>query len=201
MNNKEPVNPLINKIFNLNKLNKEKTKTAIIILGVCAGVVLIVLNFIGGNSDNNNNNISGINNINNGVKSDLSVTDTYSYVLEQEKKICEILKRIEGVSDPFVMITLDASSEYIYASKQSIKESSSKNGETVQKEVQKDVIFYENDKNSKSPILVKEIQPKIKGVAVICKGISNAEIQLKIINFVSTVLNLPTNKVYVISSD
>jgi len=190
MNSKEPVSPFFNRVF-----SKEKTKTALVILGVCAGVALVVLNLFGGKSG------GGRNSINTGIKPDLSVTDTESYVSEQEKKLCEILKRIEGVSDPFVMITLDASSEYIYASKQSIKESSSKNGETIQKEVHKDMIFYDNDKNTKSPVLVKEIQPKIKGVAVICKGIENAEIQLKIINLVSTVLNLPTNKVYVISAD
>ena len=192
MNSKESINPLSGKL-----LNKEKIKTALVVLGVCAGVLLIILNFFG---DNKNNSV-GRNNINAGLKADLSRTDTESYIREQEKKICEILKRIDGVTDPFVMITIDASSEYIYASKQSIKESSSKNGETTQKEVQKDIIFYENDRNSKSPILVKEIQPKIKGVAVICKGISNAETQLNIINLVSTVLNLPTNKVYVISAD
>jgi stage III sporulation protein AG len=50
-------------------------------------------------------------------------------------------------------------------------------------------------------VLVKEIKPKIKGVAVVCRGISGEDMQLKIINLVSTVLNLPANKVYVISAD
>ena len=67
--------------------------------------------------------------------------------------------------------------------------------------MQKDIVLYEDEKKSKSPILVKEIQPKIKGVAVVCKGIGNAEMQLKIINLVSTAFNLPTNKVYVINAD
>ena len=175
--------------------NKERTKAALVILGVCAGVVLIILSFFSGNIINHGADADSAG------SSNLAVTDAESYARGQELKICEILKRIDGVTDPYVMITLDASSEYIYAAKQSIKESSLKNGETIQKEVQKDIIFYESDKNIKSPVLVKEIQPKIKGVAVICKGIKNADIQLKIINLVSTVLNLPTNKVYVISAD
>ena len=208
MNTKPPVNPQAN-ISNISVpssashsshstrssgfsgLSKDKIRTALVILGLCAGVILIILSFFTGNNSNSSNSKNTM------AKTDLSVADTESYLREQEKKICEILKRIDGVTDPFVMITLDTSSEYIYASKQSIKESSSKNGETTQKEVQKDIILYEDGKNSKAPILVKEIQPKIKGVAVICKGIGNAETQLKIINLVSTVLNLPTNKVYV----
>jgi len=173
---------------------KEKNKKILIALGLFAGVILIILSFFPtGNKNNTSKNSI--------IKSDLSRIETNSYVAEQEKKLCEMLKRINGVSEPFVMITLDSSSEYIYASKQSIKESSSKNGETTQKEVQKDIILYEDEKKAKSPILVKEIQPKIKGVAVVCKGVSNADMQLKIINLVSTVLNLPTNKVYVISAD
>ena len=156
------------------------------VLGLAAGAFLIILSFVSPSekSKKQENNLSQI--------------DSGEYVRNQEEKICEILKRIEGVSEPFVMITIDSSSEHIYASKQNVKESSSKNGETTQKEVSKDIIFYGDNKQ---PILVKEIQPRIKGVAVICKGISDAEKRLKIINLVSTVLNLPTNKVYVISAD
>ena len=175
--------------------SKEKNKKTLIIFGLIAGIGLILLSFVTANG--NNKNSSG--NIN--IKNDLSRIDTISYIAEQERKLCEILKKIDGVSEPFVMITLDSSSEYIYASKQSIKESVSKDGNTTQKDIQKDIILYEDEKKAKSPILVKEIQPKIKGVAVVCKGISGADMQLKIINLVSTVLNLPTNKVYVISGD
>jgi stage III sporulation protein AG len=182
-----------NKTDLIKTASKEKNRKILIALGLFAGVILIILSFFTtGNKNTQNNSI---------IKSDLSRIETNSYISEQEKKLCEMLKRINGVSEPFVMITIDSSSEYIYASKQTIKESSSKNGETTQKEVHKDIILYEDEKKSKSPILVKEIQPKIKGVAVVCKGISNADMQLKIINLVSTVLNLPTNKVYVISAD
>ena len=178
---------------NKNILN-EKNKKLLIILGLVAGVILIILSFFtAGNNKDPTKNTTATDN--------LSRIDTDTYIAEQEKKLCEILKRINGVSEPFVMITLDSSSEYIYASKQSIKESSSKNGETTQKDVQKDIVLYEDEKKSKSPILVKEIQPKIKGVAVVCRGVGSADMQLKIINLVSTVLNLPTNKVYVISAD
>jgi len=173
----------------------EKNKKTLIILGLFGGVILIILSFFSTGSSNKNTAA----NIN--TKSGLAVTDAESYITMQEKKLCEILKRINGVSEPFVMLALDSSSEYIYASKQSIKESSSKNGETTQREVQKDIILYEDEKKSKSPILVKEIQPKIKGVAVVYKSDGNADMQLKILNLVSTALNLPTNKVYVISAD
>ena len=177
--------------------SKEKIKKILIVLGLAAGAALIILSFFSGGNNNGGKSNSG----GNVSAAGPSKTDTAAYIAEQEKKLCEMLKRIDGVSEPFVIIALDSSSEYIYASKQSIKESSSKNGETIQRDVQKELILYEDEKKAKSPILVKEIQPKIKGVAVVCRGISGAEMQLKIINLVSTVLNLPTTKVYVVSAD
>jgi len=174
--------------------SKEKNKKTLIILGLFAGIILIIISFFMTNNDKNN-----YENIN--AKNDLSRTETESYINSQEKKLCELLRKIDGVSEPFVMITLESSSEYIYASKQSIKENIAKNGETTQREVQKDIILREDEKKAKSPILVKEIQPKIKGVAVVCRGISGEDARLKIINLVSTALNLPVNRVCVMSAD
>ncbi|MCL2773838.1 MAG: hypothetical protein FWD71_10860, partial [Oscillospiraceae bacterium] len=202
MNNKTPSNPLSNISFASNSsgssnssspsaASKNSIKKTLVIVGLCAGIILIVLSFITSNNNNNNNSSK---NKNTATNTDLSRTDAESYAAEQENKICEILKRIDGVTDPYVMITLDTSSEYIYASNESIKESGSNSGETTQREVQQNIVIYDDTKDSKSPILIKEIQPKIKGVAVICKGIRSADLQLKIVNLVSTVLNLPTKK-------
>ena len=173
---------------------KEQTKKILLALGLIAGTALILLSFF---TPSNKNNSSG----SGSIKNDLTRIDTESYIALQEKKLCDMLNKINGVSDAYVMITLNSSSEYIYATKDSIKESMSKDGEVTQRDVQKDIVLYGDEKKAQSPILIKEIQPKIKGVAVVCKGISGADMQLKIINLVSTVLNLPTNKVYVVSAD
>jgi len=185
----------------LSEIFKGKKNNLLITLGLCAGIIFIILSFIVPNKsvkDSSNENNGGTD-----IKIEFSKMNTSDYIKEQERKLCEVLKRVNGISEPYVMITLDSSSEYIYATKRSAKESSSVNGgnTTSHKESQSDIILYSDIQKQESPILVKEIQPKIKGVAVVCKGIKNAETELKIINLVSTVLNLPTNRVYVISSD
>ncbi|MCL2096650.1 MAG: hypothetical protein FWH10_07080 [Oscillospiraceae bacterium] len=177
-------------------VSKKNNKNLLIALGLFAGGLLIIISFFvpgGGNGGEKSGNT--------GIRSDLSRTDTSAYAAEHERKLRELLGRIDGVSEPFVMITLESSSEYIYATKQSIKESVSKNGETSQRDVQRELILYEDEKKAKSPVLVKEIKPKIKGVAVVCRGISGEDIRLKIINLVSAALNLPADKVYVVSAD
>jgi len=175
---------------------KEKNKKMLVILGLFGGVLLIIFSFItpGGNNGRADQRSGG-------ARIDTIKTDTAAYAAEHEKKLSEILKRIDGISDPFVMITLGASSEYIYATKQSIKESSSKDGGVIQRDVQRELILYEDEKKAKSPILVKEIKPEIKGVAIICKGISGEDMRLKIINLVSAALGLPADKIYVIGAD
>jgi len=184
---------------------KGKKGNLLIALGLCAGIIFIVLSFIipdnpdKSNKAEINNNGAGVNDI----AIEFSRTGTSEYIREQEYKLCEVLKRVKGISEPYVMITLDKSSEYIYAAKKSSKENNSVNGgnTTSSKESQSDIILYSDVQKQESPLLVTEIQPKIKGVAVVCKGMNSAEMQLRIINLVATVLNLPTNRVYVISSD
>ena len=141
---------------------KEQTKKILIILGLLAGAALIILSFFTPANKNNS--------ANNNTKNDLTRIDTESYIAGQEKKLCDMLNKINGVSDAYVMITLNSSSEYIYASKESIKESSSKDGDIIQRDVQKDIVLHQDENKAESPILIKEIQPKIKGVAVVCKG-------------------------------
>jgi len=162
-----------------------KNMKIFVILGLAAGALLIILSFT---ASGGRNNASDENRVR---------IDSRDFVREQEEKLKEILNRIDGVSEPFVMITLANSSQHIYAVRENIKENS-RNGENLQREVSRDIIFHGD---SEQPLLIKEIEPRIKGVAVICRGISSPDMQLKIINLVSTVLNLPTNRVYVISAD
>ena len=170
-------------------LNKSKNMKTFVILGLAAGVLLIILSVISSGAGEQNARLMR--------EQNLSRIDSSDYVRIQEEKITEIIERIEGVRNPFVMLTLETSSEHQYAVKQNIREST-RNGEITQRDVSKEIMFYGDDKQ---PILIREIKPVIRGVAVVAEGISNAETQLQILNLVSTVLNVPTNRVYVISAD
>ena len=167
---------------------ESKKMKIFMILGLAAGAFLIILSLMAPREPPNRTPVR---------EGSLSHIDSDTFIRQQEEKITEILKRIDGVRDPFVMITLETSVENRYAQRQNIRESS-RGGEITQRDISKDIIFYGDDKQ---PILIKEIMPRIRGVAVVGGGMSRAETQLQIINLVSTVLNVPTNRVYVISAD
>lgn len=107
----------------------------------------------------------------------------YSYTELLENKVRELIESIDGVTGVKVMLTLESGSEYVYAQ--------NRNGE-----IRDYVIINESDR-SESPILVKEISPQIRGIAIVCVGGNNPNIQSQIINLLSTLFNLSSNRIYV----
>ncbi|MBE6574556.1 MAG: hypothetical protein E7652_09240 [Ruminococcaceae bacterium] len=108
-----------------------------------------------------------------------------SYEIYIEKELTGIISEIEGVSGVKVMVNMNNGTEYVYASDREVGESS-----------EKKKYFTDADKE---PILLTKIEPKVRGVAVVCKGGDNINIQNKVISLVSSVLNLPTNRIFVSS--
>ena len=138
----------------------------LIIIGIIAGIVLII-----------------IGNIDFTPTVEIVAKPEVNYIDQLEEKITQLLESIDGVTSVNVMLTLESGSEYIYAQ--------DRNGE-----VRDYVIISEADK-SESPILVKEVNPQIRGIAVVCRGGNNSAVQSQIINLLSTLFNLPSNRIFV----
>ena len=54
---------------------------------------------------------------------------------------------------------------------------------------------------SKEALLKAEKYPEVRGVLVVCSGGDKPQIQEKVVNAVSTVLDIPTNKVFVTNAE
>lgn len=102
----------------------------------------------------------------------------YKKIIEDELE--EIISNISGVSKATVMVTVEGTYRYKYA-----KDITDSDIETV--------LIGNNN------ALVEMIyNPQISGVLVVCDGGENVKIKEQIINAVSTVLDIPKNKVYVV---
>lgn len=146
-------------------------------------------------SSKSNNNVSA-----NTTAISSTLTD---YVEKSEAKLKKVLEGIEGAGKCEVMITLEAGSEFIYATEKKAtqntvndKSSGSDKKETSENTEDKYIII--NDNGSEKPIVIKEIQPKIKGVAVICEGGDRAIVKNRVTETITTLLDVPANKVCVI---
>lgn len=116
--------------------------------------------------------------------------DCDEYVKNVENELSEMISHVSGVGSVKVMVTLESGAAQYY--ERDTKTRRTDNGTAVSAETEENLVFED-----KKPILVKEIFPEIKGVAVVCDGARNAAVEEKIINLVSCALNVPTHRIYV----
>lgn len=116
--------------------------------------------------------------------------DYYSYVDNLESKLTNIISSIDGVGECRVMITLENTNESVYAT-----DNESKTDDDSLNTKDKYVIY--DSENGETPVLIKEYMPTVQGVTVVCSGGDNVEVKEKIINTVTSLFNISTNRVSV----
>ena len=119
----------------------------------------------------------------------------------QESKLENILSQIKGVGKTNVMITFEAGSEVVPAfnvqnSKQLTEEKDAQGGirSTTQEDSTKNIVTGNKDDEM---IILKEIEPQIRGVVVVAEGAGDIEIKSRIIEAVQAVFQIPISKVMV----
>lgn len=117
-----------------------------------------------------------------------------------EKKLENILEKIEGVSNVSVLITYSESSSVvpIYNESENKSKTEEKDGTggirtTETMDLKKDIITD----NSSSIITEKTIMPKVEGAVVIAKGVNNANTKSNVISAVEAVTGAAIHKIQV----
>lgn len=128
--------------------------------------------------------------------------DQQSYINALEEKVLELVTSINGVGNAKVMITLDSTFEYKYATTlESVKDFSDGNidGSAGSKhESQKEeYVYIEDSSGRKQALLISQVLPRIKGVVVVCEGGDTLAVRNNVINAVTTALGVYSNNVYV----
>ena len=102
------------------------------------------------------------------------------FVADTENRIEQMLKNIDGAGDCKVTITLASGSKKEY-----VREAGN-------------VLVITDNQGNQSAVVAKEVAPEIAGVTVLSIGAKNIEVQKDIIQSVSTLLGIGSNKVCVI---
>ena len=108
-----------------------------------------------------------------------------------EKRITTLLSSVEGVGKCRVMVTLESGTQTVYAADTRIA--------TGAEEQTADTTFLKVD-TATGPVGLKltEIQPTIKGVAVVCAGGGNETVRQRVIQVVTTAFHLSQRRVCVV---
>lgn len=159
------------KIFEVLKKNKG---SAWLLIALTAGILL----FLVGSLEPSKSTTP----VANDKEKEYASADTYVSTLE--RRVCELLERMDGISEVSVIITADSCAEIIYAQNGKYQD-----GYLTEKE------YVLSD--GEEPIRVKLVYPKLRGIAVVCRGGANPVNQEKIVKLLSSLFDLPSNKVYV----
>lgn len=160
----------------INKLNCDKKTVILLLVGILT-IVIILFSEIDFNSD--------------AEEKDFEISDE-EYCLNLENKIKKFIEKIDGAGKTEVIITLAETTEYIYATDD--KDTRKNNNNTDDSTVQKDYVIIENNNNDEG-LLIKTIEPKVRGVAISCEGADNIKVQEQIYSTVEALMDLNTSDI------
>ena len=109
---------------------------------------------------------------------------------ELERRLTELLAEIDGVSSPQVMVTLDRTSERVFAEESKTRSGSGENSTESTLAL---------SGSGKEALETSGILPKVRGVAVVCGGAEDIVIREKVVNTAARVLDIKVSQVYVTS--
>ncbi len=141
-------------------------------------------------------------------KSSSSVSASDSYIEKVESQISDIVCKITGEKDAKVMVSLESSGEVIYADAKSIstnnvtdKDENSKYKSQQTDNTEQNYIIVEDSNGDQRALIVSELAPTVRGVVVVSKYADNAAVSERITSAVTTVLNIPSKKVCVVTAN
>lgn len=114
------------------------------------------------------------------------------YCIYLENKIKSYIEKIDGAGKTEVIITLSETTEYIYATDD--KDVRKNNANSDDATIEKDYVIIENNNND-AGLLIKTIEPKIRGVAVSCEGGDNTKVQQQIFSTIEALLDISTSNI------
>ncbi|MCC3373388.1 stage III sporulation protein AG [Cohnella sp. REN36] len=121
-----------------------------------------------------------------------------------DSRLKEMLEHIVGVGTVDVMVTVESTEETVVQlnekKTQQITDETDKNGANRHiTDVTSDgqVVLYEVS-GGKSPIVVKKIKPRIRGVLIVAKGADNATVRRMIAEAIASGLDVPIHRISVV---
>lgn len=184
--------------------NQKKTATNLVIL-LFAGAIVLLLSNIFLSDKVENDNLLFDENDNSFREHYESVLTEEDYVSSIESRLEEILKKIKGVGDVHVMITFEDTAEKVpvFNTTQTIERTDEKDAQGGTREITREdlsqQIAYEG--GSDSLMIIKETNPRVRGVIVVAEGAENIEIKEKLYSAVKTVLGITGNRVEIYPSN
>ena len=123
---------------------------------------------------------------------------------DTEIRLKSLLSQIQGVGKVDVMITYYTTRENVPAydinKNQSSTEEKDNEGGTrsiSQEEYDSTLVYEDSAAGGKIPVILKELEPEVRGVLVVAEGADSVEVREGICNAVTVVLDIPVHRIQV----
>ncbi len=107
-----------------------------------------------------------------------------------EERIATLIRQVDGVGDCHVMVTLESGSRLVYAADRTYS-IAAENDSGSEK-----ILLIETD-GGPAGLLVTEIQPSVKGVAIVCDGGGDPAVCRQVTGLVSAAFNISSGRICV----
>ena len=134
------------------------------------------------------------------------ISNNQNFVNKIQNDLSNMISSVAGAGKSKVLITLEEGEETIYATEnkqntQTVTDEGSYNNQLLKRKIddnEKKYITTKDSNGNETPLIVKKIEPKIRGAVVLCQGASNKEVRENIIKLISTALDISINKICVV---
>ena len=122
-------------------------------------------------------------------------TSSREYEEELEMRLVSIISAIEGVGETRVMVTLESGGEDVYLNNSDYGENIEPSGENSF-EKKDDYVIIEGS-SGQGGIVVRRTEPRVRGVAVVCRGAGSEAVRAQVIEAVTALLDISSARVSV----
>jgi len=124
------------------------------------------------------------------------------FIKKIENDLSQMISNVENAGKSSVLITLDEGEEIVYATEnkkndQELSEDDSGNLKRKINDSEKKYITVRDSNGNETPLIIKKIEPKIRGAIIACKGYDKPKVKENIIKIVSVALDISSNKICV----
>lgn len=188
--------------FFVKKKDNPKKKMSLIeniIIIIALGIIIILAGSYLAKKNKADDTISFVNSGGNSGEANISsITsiDGQDVVADIEKRLAELLARVEGAGAVSVMVYADTGSEQVpaYNNEQDTRNDERSDGKSLEISENRQLALSGKDE----PVILKVIIPQIKGVVVVAQGADDILIKSQLNNAVCTLLGIPEHRVQIL---
>lgn len=169
----------------INKLKNSPNKIRIAMVMGIAGMILIMISEIIPDKKRTPEPES---------KSETTSDEADTFRKSTENELRSLLEKIEGVGECEVMVSVEGTTEYVYA--QNISRYTDEDADRKSDKLDENIVIIENS-SGRQALVRRVIRPQISGVVVVCEGGGDIRVNERVLKAVSTALNISSGRVCV----